>query len=322
MTPFQFMTPRSAESAVAAVKDDGRYFAGGVDLLGEMKEYIVSPKTLVNIKSLPGLDKIDSSDQRKWVFGANATVARLASDPEVRKTFPGLADAAAHVASPQIRNVATIGGNLAQHSRCWYYRHRDITCLKRGGSTCYAREGENRYHSLFSGNPCISPTVSTLAIIFSALDASVIVLRSGQEVTLSIAQLYEAAWLSPLAHNSLQAADLILRVEVSTQTRPHSAFVEISHKAAFDWALVTCAAAAELKDGFASNVRIALGSISPVPHTAESANALLEGQRITESLAERAAGELLRGATPFSGNGYKIPMAIAAAKRAILKLAA
>ena len=175
------------------------------------------------------------------------------------------------IASPQIRNVATVGGNLSQHSRCWYFRHRDTLCLKKGGDLCYARNSENRYHSLFTGNDCISPVVSSLATTFAALDATAVVLRDGKETRMSMAELYQKAWKEVAAHNSLNPGDLILRVEIPT-ARSRSAYMQVSDKHAFDWALVSCAAAAEVADGKLKSPRVALGSISPVPHQVEAAN--------------------------------------------------
>ena len=139
------------------------------------------------------MNKIDRGEN-KWTIGALVTVGEIERDAEVAKVFPGLRDAAMEIASPQIRNVATVGGNLAQHSRCWYFRHRDTVCLKKGGDLCYARNSENRYHSLFTGNDCISPVVSSLATTFAALDATAIVLRDGKETRMSMAELYQKAW--------------------------------------------------------------------------------------------------------------------------------
>ena len=146
-----------------------------------------------------------------------------------------------------------------------------MLCLKKGGDLCYARHGENRYHSLFTGNDCISPVVSSLATTFAALDATAIVLRDGKETRLSMADLYQKAWTEPAAHNSLAPGDLILRVEIPT-TRNRSAYLQVSDKHTFDWALVSCAAAANVNDGKLSQPRVALGSISPVPHQVEAAN--------------------------------------------------
>lgn len=132
MKAFQYVTATSPASARELVGEKGRYLAGGMDLLSEMKEYIAEPNVLVNIKALPGLDKIEPGE-KAWTIGANVTVAALEDHPELKRVFPGLQQAAAEVGSRQIRNLGTVGGNLAQHSRCWYYRHRDIPCLKKGG---------------------------------------------------------------------------------------------------------------------------------------------------------------------------------------------
>src|SRR5512135_2395728 len=145
MKTFEYATALSTESARQLVADHGSYLAGGNDLLGRLKEYLTEAKTLVNIKALPGLNRIEPGPEH-WSIGALVTVAQLEDHPELKQTFPGLHAAAAEVGSQQIRNVATVGGNLAQHSRCWYYRHRDTVCLKKHGDLCYALHGENRYH--------------------------------------------------------------------------------------------------------------------------------------------------------------------------------
>src|SRR5512140_2397341 len=188
MKPFKYAEASSPASARELAADHGRYLGGGIDVLGEMKEYISEPNVLVNVKTIPGLDKLETGD-KAWSIGANVTVAQLENHSGIKKQFPGLQQAAAEVGSQQIRNVATLAGNLAQHSRCWYYRHRDIHCLKKGGDTCYARNGENKYHSLFTGNTCISPVVSNLAVALASLDARVVVQKAETVVRLSIAEL-------------------------------------------------------------------------------------------------------------------------------------
>ena len=207
MNAFEYATALSPDSARQLVGDHGAYIAGGNDLLGLLKDYLTAPDILVNIKSVPGFNKIESG-QDKWILGALVRIAELEDSADIQNTFPGIHDAASEIASPQIRNVATVGGNLAQHSRCWYYRHRDTVCLKKGGDLCYAREGDNRYHCLFTGNTCISPVVSSLATTFAALDATAIVLRDGKETPMSMDELYHRAWENPLAHNSLEPGDL------------------------------------------------------------------------------------------------------------------
>lgn len=318
MKAFQYATAHSFESARELIADNGMYLAGGNDTLGLLKEYLASPNILVNIKSLPGLDKIEHGND-SWKIGALVTVAQIENDSEIAKTFPGLQQAAAEVGSQQIRNVASVGGNLAQHSRCWYFRHRDTLCMKKGGDLCYARHGENRYHSLFTGNTCISPVVSNLATAFAALDAKAIVLRDGKETPMTMAELYQGAWENPQSHNSLKPGDLIVRVEIPT-ARTSSAFIQMSDKHAFDWALVSCAAAAKVVDGKFSQARVAVGCISPVPWQVEAANQFLEDKMLDEDIVSTAADMILKGAEPHEHNGYKIPMAHALIRRTLLKL--
>jgi xanthine dehydrogenase YagS FAD-binding subunit len=319
MKAFQYATALSTDSARELVAGRGAYLAGGNDLLGLLKEYLVpGPDILVNIKSLPGLNKIERG-AKTWTLGALVTVGEIERDAEIGKVFPGLRDAAMEIASPQIRNVATVGGNLSQHSRCWYFRHRDTVCLKKGGDLCYARNSENRYHSLFTGNDCISPVVSSLATTFAALDATAIVLRDGKETRMSMAGLYQKAFTDVVAHNSLNPGDMILKVEIPT-ARNRSAYLQASDKHTFDWALVSCAAAASVVGGKLSQPRVALGSISPVPHQVEAANQFLDGRTLDDDTASQAADMILAGAKPLEFNGYKVPMAHALIRRALLKL--
>ncbi len=321
MKAFEYATALSTDSARQLVAGNGAYLAGGNDLLGLLKDYLIpGPDILVNVKSLPGISRIEPGpDHGTVTIGALVTVAQIEDDPGIKNTFPGLHEAASEIASPQIRNVATVGGNLAQHSRCWYYRQRDVVCLKKGGDLCYAREGDNRYHSLFTGNDCISPVVSSLATTFAALDATAIVLRDGKETRLSMAELYQKAWTEPTAHNSLNPGDLILRVEIPT-ARTHSAYLQVSDKHAFDWALVSCAAAAKVVDGKLSRPRVALGSLSPVPHQVATANDFLEGRTLDDDTVSQAADLILKDVKPLEHNAYKVPMAHALIRRTLLKL--
>jgi xanthine dehydrogenase YagS FAD-binding subunit len=318
MKAFQYVTAATISSAPDLLGPTGSYLAGGNDLLGLMKESIAEPTTLVNIKALPGLDKVET-DSERWTLGTNVTVAQIEEHKGIQVALPALHQAAREVGSLQIRNVATLGGNLAQHSRCWYYRHRDVFCLKRGGDTCFARHGENRYHSLFTGNPCISPIVSNLSVALAALDATVLVQRQGKPTRLSIAELYAKAWDNPTAHHSLNPGDLILQVEISQKSQ-RSVYRQISERAAFDWALVSCAAAGRLREGRISQGRVVLGVVAPVPYQVPEANQMLEGQILDETLAGQVADRLLQGATPVTDNGYKLPMARTLIQRTLLAL--
>jgi xanthine dehydrogenase YagS FAD-binding subunit len=320
VNPFQYVSPRTVDSAVAEAADQGRFLAGGIDLLGEMKDYIAHPRRLVNVKELPGTRDI-TRGKEQWTIGANVSIAELEHDDELKHTFHGLQQAAAEVGSPQIRNVATVGGNLAQHSRCWYYRHRDIRCAKRGGDTCYARDGENKYHSLLSGNPCISPLVSNLAVALAALDATVVVRRGGKDATMTMVELYQKAWEEVTAHNSLGPTDLILRVQIPNDGRK-SAYLQVSEKASFDWALVSCAAAAKVDGRKLGHVRIVLGAVAPIPYQVQAANEMLEGKELDDELAARTADLILKDADPLAHNGYKVPISRALIRRTLKQLVA
>ncbi len=323
MNPFTYVIAQTPESAVELVRSagqqKGRFIAGGFDLLGELKEHIVEPKTLVNIKVLPGTHDITPGLDR-WTIGANVTLAAVAAHAGLRQALPGLAQAAEEVGSPQMRNLATVGGNLAQHSRCWYYRHRDVRCLKKGGATCFAREGENKYHSLFTNATCLSPVVSNLGVALTALDARVAVQRGSKVETLTMAELYATAWENPRAHNSLRPADLILRVAVPVAAGGRSIYLQQAEKSSFDWALVSCAAAARLDGRTLRGVRVVLGAVAPIPWQVDSANALLEGKELTEALAAQVADTVLRDAEPLPHNAYKVPLARALIRRTLAGL--
>ncbi len=316
MNAFSYVTPQTPEAAVKLGGAKSRYLAGGIDLLGELKEGLAQPAMLVNVKALPSTQQI-ARGPNGWTIGANATLTAVAEHAGLRKQFPAITQAAADVGSPQIRNVATVGGNLAQHSRCWYYRHRDVECRKKGGTTCFARGGENKYHSLFTRCMCISPLVSNLAIAFAALDAQAVVQRGTKVERLSMAQLYANAMRIPTAHNSLRPGDLILRVEIPETSNGRSIYLQMAEKSDFDWALVSCAASASFSSGVLSRVRIVLGCVAPIPWQVEAANEMLDGKVLTEELAANAAEAMLRDASAYSGNGYKVPIARVLVVRAL-----
>jgi len=319
MKPFSYMRALSVETAVAGSSERDRLLAGGIDLLGELKEGLVEADRLVAVTHIPGLDAIEKKSAG-WTIGANVTVAALAAHAELARAFPGLAAAARDVASPQIRNVSTVAGNLLQHSRCWYYRHRDVRCMKRGGDVCYAREGEHKYHALFAGGYCISPLVSSLAVALAVLDASVVVHGRSGERRLTLAGLYAPAWEDHAVHHALQPGEMLTAIEIPLAAR-RSAFVQVSEKASFDWALVSCAASLELDDGVVREARIALGAVSPVPYRDERAEKALVGSKLDETTADAAAALLLEKAEPLPHNAYKVPIARALIRRALLAAA-
>jgi len=332
MNSFQYVSAKTPDEAISLIGPNGRYLAGGIDLLDEMKDYIVSPDILVNVKGAtdnpslsaitpdiptfnPGPGMVDSKIQ----IGTAVTIAQIATDEFLKTNFPGLVEAAREIGSPQIRNVATLGGNLLQHSRCWYYRQPDIVCLKRGGTTCYGADGENKYLALYSGCACVSPIVSNLSVILTALDAQAELKRDGKQQTLSMHKLYEEAWKNPSAHNVLKPQDFLLNVTIHTK-RTRSAYRQVSEKNEFDWALVSCAAAGNVFKGYITDARVVLGAVAPVPYMVEEANTFLEGKPLTDETASKAADIILKEAKPLAQNGYKVPLAHTLIRRTLLAL--
>jgi xanthine dehydrogenase YagS FAD-binding subunit len=253
------------------------------------------------------------------IFAGNLILATIAGNDGVKKDLAGLAEAAGEVGSPQIRNVATLAGNLLQHSRCWYYRQPDIVCLKRGGKTCFGQEGENKYLSLYSGCECISPIVSNLAAMLTALDARVLVHSNGKPRTLTMSELYHHAWTDPTAHNSLKPHEFLTVISVPLK-RTRSAYRQVSEKSEFDWALVSCAAAGNVTNGTITDARVALGAVAPVPYMVEAAHHYLEGKPLTDEHASKAADIILKHAKPLAQNGYKVPLAHTLIRRTLLAL--
>jgi xanthine dehydrogenase YagS FAD-binding subunit len=320
MKAFEYATALSTDSARELVAGHGAYLAGGNDPARPAEGISRQrPDILVNIKSLPGLGKIEPG-KKFWTIGSLVTVGgNRAQRPGLQKFFR--ACTTPRRKSPRRKSATWPPSAAISRS----IRAAGISAIatrsasRKSGDLCYARNGENRYHSLFTGNTCISPVVSSLATTFAALDATAIVLRDGKETRMSMAELYHRAWENPLAHNSLDNGDLILRVEIPT-VRSRSAYLQVSDKHAFDWALVSCAAAAEVVDGKLKSPRVALGSISPVPHQVEAANSFLDGKTLDDATASQAADMILAGATPLEHNGYKVPMAHALIRRTLLKL--
>lgn len=318
MKNFEYAKAVTAEGACELSGAKARFHGGGIDLLGEMKDYIVSPERIIDVS---GLDQQITEQDDHWLIGGAVRISEIVKHDGLAKALPGLVQAAQDVGSPQIRNVATVGGNLAQHSRCWYYRQPDVKCMKQGGSRCYARDGINKFHSIFAQGICISPLVSNLGIALAALAATVQVMRKGSVRDMPVEEFYEDADMNPRAHNSLRTDDLVVSVKVP-KGRTHSAYLQISEKGAFDWALVSCAAAADLQDGVLHNVRLYLGVAAPIPYTNEKAAAFLEGKPLNKKTVAEAARLLVAEARPFEHNAYKVPMAQAMAKRTLLALEA
>jgi xanthine dehydrogenase YagS FAD-binding subunit len=254
-------------------------------------------------------------------IGAGAKIADIAADAGVRQRFGALAQAAAELGTPQIRNVGTLGGSLCQRNRCWYFRDEHVSCLLKGGQRCYAVDGENRYHAIFTqGHRCVIVNPSTLAPALIALGASAEVLGPGGRRTVELAKFFRAPTNASEREHTLAPNEVVVSVTVPIRGAA-SASYEVKHKQSYDWPLVQAAVAFQTNGGKTNGVRIVLGHVAPTPYIAEAAAKALEGRAVTEETATAAGRAAAEGAKPLPQNGYKLRLVEVAVKRALLMAA-
>ena len=322
MNRFAVITPADLGSATREIgKPDHVALAGGVDLLDLLKQNIVAPTTLVNLKGLKGLDAIDVATDGGLKIGPLVKLHALATHPLIREKYAALADSANEAATPQIRNLATVGGNLLQRPRCWYFRHPDVHCLKKGGERCYAVGGLNRYHAILGGGPSFIVHPSNLAPALIALGASVQLAGPAGRRSIELEQFFTLPKIDPSRENVLQASEVITEIVVpAPPVDSRSVYLEAREKQSFDWPLVSVAAVVATDHGrVARTARIVMGAVAPIPWRAPQAEQVIVGARVNYELATRAADAALAGAAPLSENGYKVPIAKALVRRAILR---
>ena len=337
MKPFAWSTARSPTDAAAAAsvtcaeamtQADGRtegamLMAGGIDLLDLMKEGLVAPARLVGLRDLAELTTIDEVNGGARL-GAGITLARLAADPLLRRHYPALAAAAAGSASQQLRNVATLGGNLLQRPRCWYFRSHEHRCLRRGGVHCFAHDGENRYHAIFDNQRCAIVHPSTLATVLVALGATIeLTDAAGGTRELSL-----EAFLAPppddvTRENVLRPREIIEAVQLpAIGAGVRMAHTRRGEKDAFDWPLADVAVVLDVApDGRCRGAAVILGAAAPAPYRARAAERRLIGATIDAACANAAADAAIEGATPLAGNAYKLPLFTTLVRRTILEAA-
>ena len=296
--------------------------AGGIDLLDLMKEGLLAPARVVNLKAVPGLDAIVEEETGGLRVGPMATLASLADNPLLQKRYVALADALRGSASPQIRNVATLGGNLLQRPRCWYFRSQAYRCLRKGGGHCFAISGENQYHAIFNNMPCAIVHPSTAASVLVALDATVeLTDAAGTSRRLSLEDFFVPPDRDLQRENDLRPREILSAICLPKPS-PSLRMVHVrqGEKDSFDWPLADVAVALDLdRDGTCTRAAVILGAAAPVPHRAKAAEAVLTGKLVDEGVAAEASRAALEGATPLSKNAYKLPLFEALVRRAILK---
>jgi xanthine dehydrogenase YagS FAD-binding subunit len=288
-----------------------------------MKEGL-APQGLIDLRQVPDLDHITDAGASGLRIGPLLTLAKLSASDVVQERYTALAQAAGTAASPQIRNVATLGGNLFQRPRCWYFRSRDFHCLRKGGGHCFAIAGENQYHALFDNHVCAIVHPSTIATALVALGASVELTNArGDLRTLLLETFLLSSTDDVHRENDLQPQELLTAVQLpllSESTR--SVHLKQGEKDSFDWPLAEVAVVIDrAADGRCLRAAVVLGAAGPVPHRARAAEALLADAHIDERVAADAAKRALDGATPLTQNAYKIPLFETLVRRAIVAAA-
>lgn len=292
--------------------------AGGTDLLTLMKADVASPTVLVNVKGIDGLHRGIEETTRGLTLGALTTLSEIETSSLVRERFPALAEAAALAATPQLRNMATLGGNLLQRPRCWYFRSHLFHCWLKGGDECQARDGENQQHAVFDLGPCVAVHPSDPATALLALDAEVTLRGPRGDRTIAVDALLAAPEEERRQETTLRGDELLMAVHVrSLPAGSRSVYLKAMDRKVWAFALVGVAATARVENGKIVEARLALGGVANVPLRATRAEGMLHGNAPDDALFERAAAAALEGTKPLAHNGYKLPLAKSLVVRAL-----
>jgi len=325
MRQFEYAAPKSTQQAVALLGanwSQAQILAGGTDLLGLMKDDIESPNRVVNIKDVGGLTRIGIGPDA-YTIGALGRLQEIADNAEIRKHFPMLAFAVDDAASPQIRNMATIGGNLCQRPRCWYFRSGfGLLAVQDGKSMVEA--GDNRNHAIIANEgPAKFVSPSTIAPALIAYNASVTIYGPKGARFEGLDKFYRIPKSEHEREHDLQPNEMITEIHISTLEPPptHTAQYEIRQKAAFDWPMALASVALWMSGGTVNKANVVLGAVAPIPWVSKEAAAELEGKPLNNKTIEAAAKAAVSIAKPLSKNGYKVQLTQVAVKRALLQAA-
>lgn len=321
MHKFAHVNAHTLAEALGQLHADSRPIAGGTDLLTVLKAGIHRPAALVNLKSLDdaGLRRIEQRDEGGLTLGALVTLDEIEHSDLIRQHYPALAQAAASAASPQLRNMGTIGGNLCQEVRCWYYRG-PFNCWLKGGDTCFARDGENSHHAVFGlESPCVAAHPSDPAVALIALDARLRIAGQGGERYVAVDELYALPDESRRRPHTLAQDELIVAVELpAPPSRSH--YIKAMDRQVWAFALASVAVALRLDGDTVHDARLVLGGVAPIPWRRHRAEQLLIGNRLTDERVREAARLAVDGATPLQHNSYKLPLVQGIVERALSEL--
>ena len=296
--------------------------AGGVDLLDMIKEGLIAPDRIVNVRNVAGLNKIVTTKDAIRI-GATVTLAELEESAEIKEKYLALHQAVAHAATPQIRNMATLGGNLAQRTRCWYFRSVEHECFRKGGSTCFARNGQNENHAILENGSCVSVHASSISTALLVFDAKVLVINSKNEAKqIPLEEFFVSPGADPSRENVLKADEMITEIIIPMpSSKSKSYYIKQGARESYDWSMADVAIMVTMKGNKVDDAKIAMGSAAPVPLRSRSAEKEIIGKEISEEMAAKVAIAAIEKARPLSQNGYKVPLFQAIIKKAILELA-
>lgn len=317
--PADAHAPATATAGAVIIK------AGGIDVLDLMKENLLAPSAVVNLADVGGLDVIEEEADGGLRIGSMATLGGVGAHPLVAKRYPALSAALNRSASPQIRHLATIGGNLLQRPRCWYFRAEAFHCARKGGSHCFAIYGENPYHAIFDNTECAMVHPSTAATVLVALGSEVELADGhGGIRRISLEDFFVSPAQSIQRENDLKPHEILAAIRLPRlPASARMAYLKQGEKDSFDWPLADVAVVLDFAQGRAcARASIVLGAAAPVPHRARAAEQALTGRHVDEDVATHAAQAALAGATPLSGNAYKVPLFETLIRRAVLAAAA
>jgi xanthine dehydrogenase YagS FAD-binding subunit len=325
MRPFEHLTVHARDEAVSALAgSDGesvRLIAGGTDLLPLMKDGLASPGRLIDIKPARALRYLTLGDDGSLRIGALTTLAEIERSATIAERLPILTQAVSDAATPQLRAMATVGGNLLQRTRCWYFRG-PFDCWLKGGDTCYMRDGESKYAAIFEQGPCRSAHPSDLTPALVALDATVTLASASGERTIAVADLLAPPTADERIEYRLRPGELLTEITIPAQPdNAQGVYLKAMDRRAWAFALVSAAAQLALAEGKVTYARLVLGGVANTPWRVTAAEKLLEGQPLTPEIAAQAADLAVAGAEPLAHNRYKVALARELARRALLSAA-
>ena len=321
MRPFEYASAKTKQQAVALLNADTAILAGGSDLLALMKDEVVTPKRLVNIKDIPDLHAVKNV-KNETVIGSLKTLGDLAEIPGWDKHFPALHEALNEAASPQIRNVATLGGNLCQRPRCWYFRNGLGLLPKAANDESLVLKGDNRYHAILGNDgPAYFVSPSTIAPVLIAYGARVRLLGPNGAREVDLEKFYRIPTKEGVREHDLEPNEIVTEVVIPSVEGVKTGYYEVRQKEAFDWPLAVAAVALTMAGDTVKSARVVMGQVAPIPWISKEAADALAGKPLNEETAMAAANAAVTHAKSLGKNKYKITLAKVAVKRALLNAA-